>query len=112
MCVIGGSISLPSDRTCTLTQHHVPLPASPLISVGSRTFKVNPEDSSLVFRSIVMQQTKKLVYPEDDGNTMLRNVGSIPQDYLQLHRCRNLEHPPPRWMQSVFTARYGLDLYI
>jgi hypothetical protein len=98
MRVIGGSISLPSDRTCTLTQHRVSLPAcrpaSPLIAVGSRTFKVNPEDSSLVFRSIVMQQTKVLVVdPEDDGNTMLRNVGSVPQD-------RNLQQPPlPRQMQ-------------
>jgi len=80
MCVIGGSISLPSDRTCTLTQRHVPLPASPLIAVGSRTFKVNPEDSSLVFLNIVMQQTKKLADPEDDGNTMLRNDGSVPRD--------------------------------
>jgi hypothetical protein len=58
----------------------VPLPASPLIAVGSRTFKVNQEDSSLVFRNIVTQQTKKLAGPEDDGNTMLRNVGSVPQD--------------------------------
>jgi len=40
---------------------------------------VNSEDSNLVFRSIVMQQTKKLVDPEGD-NTMLRNVGSVPQD--------------------------------